>query len=41
MMTDDVLWTPLALVAPLGARVSGALPARGASLQRTWQTELP
>ena len=29
MMTDDVLWTPLALVAPLGARVSGALPARG------------
>ncbi|MCO5086516.1 MAG: UDP-N-acetylmuramoylalanyl-D-glutamyl-2,6-diaminopimelate--D-alanyl-D-alanine ligase [Methylobacteriaceae bacterium] len=28
-MTDDVLWTPLALVAPLGARVSGALPARG------------
>ena len=29
MMTDDALWTPLALVAPLGARVSGALPARG------------
>ena len=29
MMTDDVLWTPLALVAPLGTRVSGALPARG------------
>ncbi|MCB9998793.1 MAG: UDP-N-acetylmuramoylalanyl-D-glutamyl-2,6-diaminopimelate--D-alanyl-D-alanine ligase [Methylobacteriaceae bacterium] len=28
-MTDDALWTPLALVAPLGARVSGALPARG------------
>ncbi|HMN73452.1 MAG TPA: UDP-N-acetylmuramoylalanyl-D-glutamyl-2,6-diaminopimelate--D-alanyl-D-alanine ligase [Rhodoblastus sp.] len=27
-MIDDVLWTPLALVAPLGARVSGALPAR-------------
>ena len=29
MMIDDALWTPLALVAPLGARVSGALPARG------------
>ena len=28
-MTDEALWTPLALVAPLGARVSGALPARG------------
>ena len=29
MMTDDAQWTPLALVAPLGARVSGSLPARG------------
>ncbi len=29
MMSDDALWTPLALVAPLGARVSGALPANG------------
>jgi UDP-N-acetylmuramoyl-tripeptide--D-alanyl-D-alanine ligase len=29
MTNDDALWTPLALVAPLGARVSGALPARG------------
>ncbi len=28
-MNDETLWTPLALVAPLGARVSGALPARG------------
>ncbi|MCB1535071.1 MAG: UDP-N-acetylmuramoylalanyl-D-glutamyl-2,6-diaminopimelate--D-alanyl-D-alanine ligase [Rhodoblastus sp.] len=28
-MTDDAQWTPLALVAPLGARVSGSLPARG------------
>ena len=28
-MTEDALWTPLALVAPLGARVSGSLPARG------------
>ncbi len=28
-MTNDPLWTPLALVAPLGARVSGALPERG------------
>ena len=27
-MNDETLWTPLALVAPLGARVSGALPAR-------------
>lgn len=29
MTYDDALWTPLALVAPLGARVSGGLPARG------------
>lgn len=29
MTNDDALWTPLALVAPLGARVSGALPERG------------
>ena len=28
MTNDDALWTPLALVAPLGARVSGGLPAR-------------
>ena len=28
-MTDTFLWTALGLVAPLGARVSGALPARG------------
>ena len=29
MIDDHALWTPLGLVAPLGARVSGALPARG------------
>ncbi|MFT4096465.1 MAG: UDP-N-acetylmuramoylalanyl-D-glutamyl-2,6-diaminopimelate--D-alanyl-D-alanine ligase [Rhodoblastus sp.] len=28
-MSDEPLWTSLALVAPLGARVSGALPANG------------
>ena len=28
MIDADALWTPLGLVAPLGARVSGALPAR-------------
>ncbi|MFV0279571.1 MAG: UDP-N-acetylmuramoylalanyl-D-glutamyl-2,6-diaminopimelate--D-alanyl-D-alanine ligase [Rhodoblastus sp.] len=31
MTMRDALWTPLALVGPLGARVSGSLPTRGVS----------